>query len=104
MGQGVRGCDFEPPVPLFPCYHVPPLLSSPLPLLPIPLFRLVLFNVVSMNPRTRLRAVASLEEDIVFVFAREKVYTGVDILLRTRRLFRVREKTLHALSRGRLEL
>src|SRR5687768_15909666 len=71
IGKWAKAFEVATSSPLFPSSPVTtfPLYSLPLfPCHPFPLFRLVLFNVVSMNPRTRLRAVASLEEDIVFVF------------------------------------
>jgi hypothetical protein len=59
-------------------FPFPILLLPYSPLFPIR--SLVLLNVVSMNPRTRLRAIASFKQDILFVLASQKVYTGVDIL------------------------
>lgn len=70
-GQGERGA------------HCISLTPSPL---PFPLLDpshgvLVFLDVVSVNPRTRLRAVASFKQDILIVLASQKVYAGIDILV-----------------------
>jgi hypothetical protein len=79
------------PVPASPDLAVPaspsrcPRLRFPASLLPAS----VLLNVVAMNPRVFLRAVASLEENLLLIFARNQADARAYFLLARLSLFAI---------------